>query len=91
MSIKVDLFHGRLKQLMGNPNKIEVNGGTVGECLEDLVRQYPNAERLLFNSRRELPRGLYIYLNAESALGAELSEPVKEGDKLIIMTLISGG
>ena len=91
MSINVDIFYARLMQLMGNPDSVEVNGSTVGECLNDLVRQYPGADRLLFNKQRQLLRSLYVYVNAESAYTAELTAPVKEGDKLIIMVFISGG
>ena len=78
-------------QLMGNPDSVEVNGTTVGECLNDLVRQYPGTDSLLFNKQRQLLRSLYVYVNAESAYTAELTAPVKEGDKLIIMVFISGG
>ena len=91
MSISVDIFYGLLTQLMGNPDSVEVNGTTVGECLNDLIRQYPGAERLLFNKQRQLPKSLYVYVNAESAYKVELTAPVKEGDKIIIVTFIGGG
>jgi len=91
MSINVDIFYARLKQLMGNPDSVEVNGSTVGECLSDLVGQYPGANSLIFNRQRQLSRSLHVYINVESAYKAELTAPVKEGDKLIIMVFISGG
>jgi len=91
MSISVDIFYARLKQLMGNPDSVEVNGSTVGECLSDLVGQYPGADNLLFNKQGQLLRNLYVFVNAESSYKTELTTPVKEGDKLIIMVFISGG
>ncbi|MFC2069706.1 MoaD/ThiS family protein [Chloroflexota bacterium] len=91
MSIRVDIFYARLKQLIDNPDLVEVDGSTVGECLNDLVRQYPGTERWLFNKQGQLLRNLYVYINAESNYKAELAAPVKEGDKLIIASLIAGG
>ena len=91
MSISVDIFYADLKQLIDNPDSIEVNGSTVGECLNDLIRQYPGTERWLLNEQGQLYRNLYVFVNAESAYKAELAAPVKEGDKLIIAFLITGG
>ena len=91
MSISVDIFYPPLRQLIDDRASVEVNGSTVEECLKDLVRQYPDAERLLFNEQGQLLRHVYVYINAESAYKAELAAPVKEGDKLIIAFLIAGG
>ena len=81
-----------LKQLMGNPDSVQCcHGSTVGECLNDLVRQYSGIDSLLFNKQRQLLRNVLVYVNAENACKAELTTPVKEGDKLIIIVFISGG
>jgi molybdopterin converting factor small subunit len=91
MSINVEIFYGQLKQLMGDPDSIQVDGSTVGECLDDLVGQYSGIDSLLFNKQRQLQRNILVYVNVENACKAELTTPVKEGDKLIIMVFISGG
>lgn len=79
MGIKVDVFHPRLKQLMGNTDSVGLNGNTVGECLNDLVKQFPGTEKWLFNEQGQLLRHVYVYVNAESAYKAELDAPVKGG------------
>jgi molybdopterin converting factor small subunit len=91
MSISVDIFYGQLKQLMGDPDSVYVNGSTVNECLSDLVRQYSDIDSLLFNKQKQLLSNILVYVNAENACKAEMATPVKEGDKLIIMVFISGG
>lgn len=91
MSIKVDIFHPRLKQLMGSTDSVRLNGNTVGECLNHLVKQFPGTEKWLFNEQGQLLKHVYVYVNAESAYKAELDAPVKEGDKLLIAALITGG
>ena len=91
MSISVDIFYGHLKQLMGNPGSVQVTGGTVGECLDDLIEQYSGIDSLLFTKQRQLLRNVLVYVNAENDCKAELTTPVREGDKLIIIVFISGG
>jgi hypothetical protein len=91
MSINVSIFFPELLHAMHDPGKVAVNGTTVGECLQDLVRQYPAAEGLLFNSQGKVQKRLNIFVNAESLLKTEITKPVKEGDTLIIAVLVGGG
>jgi molybdopterin converting factor small subunit len=91
MSISVDIFYGQLKRLMGDPDSVQVNGSTVGECLNDLSGQYSGIDSLLFNKQRQLLRNILVYVNAENACKTELTTRVRDGDKLIIMVFISGG
>ncbi|HJX12708.1 MAG TPA: MoaD/ThiS family protein [Dehalococcoidales bacterium] len=91
MSIRVNIFSPRIKQQIKDPDAVEVRGGTVGECLRDLVRQFPGTEAWLFNERGQLLRQVYVYVNAESAWKSDLAAPVKDGDTIIIASLITGG
>ncbi len=91
MKIKVEIFYPRLKQLVTGAGALSVDGGTVGECLEDLVKRLPGARKLLFDNTGKLLRHVYVYVNAESAYKTALSTPIKEGDRLIIAALIVGG
>lgn len=91
MSIKVNIFHAKLLHAMHNPGVVTVNGKTVGECLDDLVRQYPDIETLIFDKQHQLLREVYVFINAESLHKMEMTKPVKEGDILIIALLITGG
>jgi molybdopterin converting factor small subunit len=74
-----------------NQPSTAVNGSTVGECLDYLVRQFPKLKRALFDRHGRLHHHLNIYVNQASAYPEELARPVKDGDKLHIVMTISGG
>jgi hypothetical protein len=91
LSIKVNMFYPKLQQLTGPAKRLEVNGSSVGECLRDLVRQFPGAEKLLFDDSGCLLKHVFVYINAESTHPPALSTAVKEGDTLLIAVLVTGG
>jgi molybdopterin converting factor small subunit len=91
MSVKLDMFYPRLKELTGDPAELELEGRTVGECLADLAGRFPGAAGLLFDEQGALLRHVFVYVNAEGAYKAALDAPVKDGDTLIIAALIVGG
>jgi hypothetical protein len=91
MKIKVNVFSAKLLHAMHDPDVILAEGGTVGECLDDLVGQYSDIENLIFDKQRRLRREVYVYINAESLHKIEMSRPVKERDILIIAVLVTGG
>jgi hypothetical protein len=63
----------------------------VAECLGDLVRQYPGAEKSLFDERGALQDQVFVFVNAESAQKAALSTRLRRGDELILAVMIIGG
>jgi molybdopterin converting factor small subunit len=91
MSVKLEIFYPRLKGLTGDPGAIELEGRTVGECINDLAGRFPGAKELLFDEQGALLRQVFVYVNAEGAYKAALEAPVKDGDRLIIAALIVGG
>ena len=70
---------------------VEVSGSTVGECLNNLVKQFPGMKKQLFTKTGNLYGNIIISVNGESAYPEQLSKPVKDGDELNIVFLISGG
>ena len=68
-----------------------VDGGTVGECLNDLVQRFPRLKPLLFNKSDKLHGYLEVFVNRESAYPEELARPVSNGDELHIINIIMGG
>ena len=80
-----------LQHLTNGVNVVDVNGSTVGECLNDLVKQFPQLRALLFEKKGRLRQLLNIYINRESAYPEELAKPVNDGDKLQIVYIIAGG
>lgn len=90
MSVKVNL-HRSLASLTNGQTVVEVNGDTVGQCLEQLVSRFPRLKKRLFEKDDTLSRILEIYINGESAYPDELATAVKDGDELHTVVLIFGG
>lgn len=80
-----------LQHLANGIEVVDVNGRTIGECLNNLVKQFPQLEASLFDKNGELLDLLNIYINRESAYPEELTKPVNDGDKLQIMYTLVGG
>ena len=90
MSIKIaiPLY---LQPLTNNTEVVELNGSTLGECLNHLVKQFPRMEKMLFDKNGKLFGYVAIYVNGEDAYPEELVKPVKDGDELYILYIIGGG
>jgi hypothetical protein len=91
MSKKVNIFYRALQEYMQNPGSVRVTGNTVGECLDDLEKQFPGVKKLIFDSSGKFLRQVFVYVNSESAHKAGLSDPVTDRDELLIAVLITGG
>ena len=75
----------------GNNTVITVAGKTVGECLQDLVRQYPELGNVFLDEKGKLLRSFDVYINDKSAYPDEMKKPVADGDKLQVVPVIYGG
>jgi len=84
-------MHPLLQDLANGKESIEVNGETVGKCLADLVKQYPEIHENIFDSRGNLLKHVEIFINGKPASPKELTMPVRDGDELSILMLLSGG
>ena len=90
MSIEINI-PTFLQHLTDDVKIAVVSGGTVGECLQDLVKQFPQLKEPLFTKDGKLIKYLDIYINGESAYPEELVKPVSNGDELHIIKSIVGG
>ncbi len=79
MAVEV-LLHKTHRQYTGGRESIPVQGRTVGECLKDLIDQYPSLAKELFDSHGKLNALIEVYLNGVSTYPNELVQPVKDGD-----------
>jgi len=69
-----------------------VEGNTIGECLNDFVKQYPHTDDLLFDKYGKLYEYIQIFLNKMSIHPEGLSKPVKKkNDEIDILYIIMGG
>jgi molybdopterin synthase sulfur carrier subunit len=81
-----------LRANAGGNKQVEVGGGTVGEVLDGLVRQFPSLGGQLFTPEGELNRFVNVYLNDQDVRYLqERATPVEERDTLIILPAMAGG
>lgn len=90
MSIKINIA-SYLQPYTNNLEVVEVNGSTVGECLNHLVKHFPSIKEMLFDKNGKLFGYAGIYINGEDAHPEELAKPVKDRDELYILYIIGGG
>jgi molybdopterin converting factor small subunit len=90
MSVKVHLYSG-LKEFTNGQNIAEVHGNTIGECLTDLVKQFPKIKPELFGEHGKLSGKIIVSINLKSAYPEELVRRVDDEDELYIVRVIAGG
>ncbi len=90
VSVKINI-HPVLSHLTNNQDVAEVDGSTVGQCLEDLVARFPEVRKGLFGKDGDLLNYVDVYVNEESAYPEGLAKPVKDGDEIHIILMIAGG
>lgn len=90
MSISIEI-PSYLQSFTNNMEMVDVNGNTVGECLEHLVKQYPDIRKILFSKSGYLFEHVIISVNGENAYPEQLTKPVKDGDKLAVIFMVGGG
>jgi MoaD family protein len=88
IKIKIPLY---MRSFTNDREVAEVNGSTVGECLNHLVKQFPGMKKQLFSKTGNLFENIIISVNGESAYPEQLAKPVKDGDELNIIFIIGGG
>jgi molybdopterin converting factor small subunit len=81
-----------LRPYAGGQNEVTVQGANVGEALNDLVTQYPDLKKHLFNEANELRPFVNLFLGDEDVRHLDgVHTPLNEGDKLMIIPSIAGG
>jgi molybdopterin converting factor small subunit len=74
------------------PGILRVEGETVGKCLNDLVRQYPEAKNWLMDKQGVLQ--VMVYINGEENIvyqRDDFGRKLNPGDELQIVPVITGG
>ena len=90
MSIKISI-PSYMQSFTNNMKAVEVNGNTVGECLNHLIKQFPGMKKQLFSKNDNLFENIIISVNGESAYPKQRAKPVKDGDELNIVLIVGGG
>ena len=90
MGVKINL-HQSHRSYADGLEVVETAGSTVGDCLNDLIAQYPGLKEKLFDTKGKLRNTIEIYLNMESTYPDELKKKVKPGDEIYLTILLAGG
>jgi len=90
VSVKINV-PPTLSHLTEGNDLVEVNGNSVGECLNRLVDKYPGVKEQLFTGDGKLNNFVEVYVNMESSYPEELAKPVKDGDELHPIIIVLGG
>lgn len=76
-------------------NGIELNlvveGTTVGECINSILKHHPDMEKKLFDKKNRLKGYIEVLVNGRSTGKEELNYPVKSGDSIAVLVFLSGG
>ena len=90
MGVKINI-HKTHRELANGSDIVEVEGKSVGDCLSQLIAQFPGFQEVLFAKSGKLQNWIEIYVNMESAYPEELAKPVEDGDEIHITIMLSGG
>jgi molybdopterin converting factor small subunit len=90
MPVKVHT-HVTHRQFTNGLEVVAVEGNTVGECLNHLIKQFPGMEKALFAKKDKLLNVVEVFINHETAYPNELVKPVKDGDEIHLVIMLAGG
>ena len=80
-----------LQAIVNGINRVNVSGSTVGECIKEMIKRYPQLKPKLFTRRGKLRNGIQIFINREDAYPEPLSRPARDGDKIYLSHIVFGG
>jgi molybdopterin converting factor small subunit len=90
MPVKVHI-HTTHRQFTNGLEVVPVEGNTVGQCLNYLIKQFPGMEKALFAKKDKLLNVVEVYVNHTTAHPNELMKPVKDGDEIHLLVMLAGG
>lgn len=80
-----------LRSQTGGAREVRVDGGTVGQVLNNLAQQYPALKDQLFQNGTLQPY-VNVYLNDQDIQYLQqLDTPAGEGDTVILLPAMAGG
>jgi hypothetical protein len=78
-----------LRQFTDNQSKVIVNGQTIRECVDDLVKKYPIIKNYLFDKNGILM--VLITYNYQMIAQRYLDQKVPDGSEIGMTMIIGGG
>jgi sulfur-carrier protein len=81
-------LRGPLKWLADDRAEHALDGGSVGELLRQLEREYPATNGWILDERGLLRRHINVFVNGELC---EIQTPVEDDDRVDVLPALSGG
>ena len=88
VNVHIHITH---RQFTNGLEVVAVEGNTVGECLNHLIKQFPGMEKALFAKKDKLLNVVEVFVNHATAYPNELLKPVKDGDEINLLVMLAGG
>ena len=81
-----------LRQHAGGQASVKANGDTLGEAIEDLVRQFPGLAGQVVTPEGTLHRFVNVYVNDDDVRYLDhLGTKLDDGDVITILPAVAGG
>ena len=81
-----------LRRYTNSQSKVETNGGSIGELLENLEAQFPGIKSKLCDDSGNIKRYVNIFINDEEIRTLQGSDtPVADRDEVSIIPAMAGG
>ena len=81
-----------LRKFTGDLAEVEIEGGTVGEVIDNLEAQHAGIKERMVDETGAIRRFVNVYVNEEDIRFLDgPGTPVKDGDQVTIVPAIAGG
>jgi molybdopterin converting factor small subunit len=84
-------FVASLQSFVDNQEILDVNGWTIGECINTAIHEFPALKNKLLSRNGRLRKQIGIYINGKNAAPDELKVSTKDGDNVYILEIYTGG
>lgn len=71
--------------------RIEVEAGTVRECIEAVEARYPGFQELILDAKGDLQRFVRLFVNGDELPRDALETPVGADDRVQVLAAAAGG
>jgi molybdopterin converting factor small subunit len=80
-----------LRPYTENKEMVEVNGETIKECLDSLLKKYPSLKKMVFDEDGQLHHYVSIFAANEIVYFDQFDKPIKDGEMIHLLYIIGGG
>lgn len=81
-----------LRAFTNHRSELELEGATVGELIQTLADEYPEAKKALFDENGGLRSFINVFVNADNIKNLQGNDtPLKDGDEVMLIPAIAGG